>query len=579
MGRPLFHRPRSWPSFTVLHRELAQLAAQRNTYILRGLYALTVAVVGLSIVASFFNMAGRRLMSGYNAAGLYGVGDQLLDALLIFALISTGAVLPAMVVGSVTAEREQGTLDLMRVSRLTAGDIVLQKYLARLIPFGLFLLLLVPLAAVAYGLGGVSTGDLLGAVATLLSAVLRVAAIALLCSALCGSTLSAFLTAYLVILVLYVGVPVLWETVLWPHFYWDDDWLIWWVIGPWMDTTSVGGQIGYVCLLLLGLCGCLAWTCACLKRARQPRGALAKRLHSGLDKLLERLNAVAGNIRWGQRGGTLPDAAPVAWRERSRTAVCIPRHMFRLLCLVCVPTVFMLLFLTATSPAFYASPIGYSRDATELSIFLAMLWLPAALVPAVYVANLISGERSDQTLDVLLTTPIAPREILRQKMAAVRRVVLLVTLPIVMTILVECYGEYLRQGLIGEGLLYLAVALGSVLVFEAVIVWTALGCSLRVRRRSAVVMLTLVRLLGYAFVPLLLGYLVVTLSRHSSDLVWVMAVSPVGAFIASEFSELNDLSSILAAFAGLSLYLVLALVTRHRCYTQAAHLLHRTPRV
>jgi ABC-type transport system involved in multi-copper enzyme maturation permease subunit len=534
-------------------------------------------MLGLMVYSSVTRMAARAWAMVYS----YGIGGNLLQGVTVFALVSIAAVMPAMVVGSVTSEREQGTLDLMRISRLSAWDIVLQKYFARLVPFCTFLLLLVPFGAVAYSLGGVSVGDILEVIATLLSAVLRVAAIAMLCSALCRSTLAAFLAAYLSLFVLYAGLPLLWLWLSNTFYYFDDDWVELWIVGPWIDNSpSLGETIFHAGLLLVGLWACLAVTRVLLARPLRQRGAMAKQMHRRYDRIVERLNQFVGGVHWGSSKATLPDQAPVSWRERSRAAVCVPRHMFRLLCLVSVPTVIILMFIVALSDRFWWTSSSYHRDVEALSVFLMFLWLPAVLIPAVYVANLISGERSDQTLDVLLTTPLEPRDILRQKMAAVPRVVFLVALPLVATVLVEFWGEYVCHRMLGEGIIYLVLALGSIFIYEHLVVWIAMRSSLRTRRRSAVVLLTLIWILAFILVPLLLAVLI-GLAGHGDPFEFeeMLFMSPGGVFILAEFHVFDDEADYLVAgLSGLAIYFTIAMVIRYRCFATADRLLHRTPR-
>ncbi|NQU39779.1 MAG: ABC transporter permease [Lentisphaerae bacterium] len=566
-----------------MRRELAQLAAQRSTYIVRGIYASVTALVGAVVFYGILDSYTWRGNGTYGAAYMYGVGSQLLSGVGTMALISIVVVLPAMVVGSVTSEREQGTLDLMRISRLSPWDIVLQKYFARIVPFCTFLLLLVPLGAVAYSLGGVSVGDVLAAVITLLSAVLRVAAIALLCSAICRSTLSAFLAAYLSLLLLFVGVPFLWVAWLGHIFRMiDSDWILVWVFGPCLQQSPTSGEaLLYGALLLAGLYVTLTATRLFLARPRLQRGAVIKRLHLRYDRLVEWVNRFVGNVRWGGREASLPDGTPVAWRERSRAAVCMPRHMFRLFSLVCIPAGTLLVLLAASSGIFFCSGEGcyrHGREVGELALFILFLWLPAILVPAVYVANLISGERTDQTLDVLLTTPIEPRDILRQKMAAVPRLVLLVTAPIIMTIVVEFVGKYVRHGELGKGMLYLMLALGSIVVYEWLFVWVAMSCSLRSRRRAVVVMQTLLRILGLIVVPFLLMLLYgLVFGGGAFEHESMLFTSPTGLFILTELAGLDEAAHIAAGIVGLLAYGVIGWFTCLHCFSRASQLLHRTP--
>ncbi len=64
---------------------------------------------------------------------------------------------------------------------------------------------------------------------------------------------------------------------------------------------------------------------------------------------------------------------------------------------------------------------GNGRMLEELSITLFCLWILAALIVSVQASCLISGERSRQTLDVLLTSPLSGRDIVLEKMQGIRR--------------------------------------------------------------------------------------------------------------------------------------------------------------
>ena len=557
-----------------MRRELAQIAAQRTTYILRALYAAGVALFGLIYFYSVALRHGMQRMSayGYGYYGMgygYGMGRRMLTGIIGWSLGSVMVLLPAMVVGSVTSEREQGTLDLMRISRLSPWEIVLQKYFARLVPFCTFLLLLIPLCAVAYSLGGISVKDLIESMATLLSAVLRIAAVSLLCSALCSTTVSAFLSAYFMLFVIFAALPFFFYNVLRNAFgYYGSDWMELWVFGPWLNgSRSTADQAWYVIELMFGIVACLLCTCLLLGRTRRPRGAFAKRLHRWLDLWMERMNRLVGNVRWGGKEPSLPDANPVAWRERSRATVCIPRHMFRLLCLVSVPTFFILALIWIPHSIY-----RYSSSGEGFSFFLMCLWIPAVLVPAVYVANLISGERSDQTFDVLLTTPIEPYKIIQQKMAAVPRLVFLVTLPMIMTILAKFFCVYWGRDT-GKGIVYLLFSFSGILIYEWLVVWIALHASLRARRRSVVVLLTLVSVIGFICVPLLLAFLINMASDFDSE--GLFFLSPVGVFMFSEFD--CDMDYVLWVIVGLGAYFCVALKTCRYCMNNAERLLSRPP--
>ena len=98
----------------------------------------------------------------------------------------------------------------------------------------------------------------------------------------------------------------------------------------------------------------------------------------------------------------LPEAAPVAWRERRRNR---SSHWGWLLSLAPVVAVGLT---TALSRDRYAGPL------VQVVCFIA-LWLLALLRTIVVSTSLFCGERSRQTLDVLRTLPLTGAELVQQK--------------------------------------------------------------------------------------------------------------------------------------------------------------------
>ena len=123
------------------------------------------------------------------------------------------AFLPAMMSGVLTYEKERDSLALLFLTDLRPWEIILQKYLGRLIPMLTFLLLSMPLTALAYSLGGITLDDLIRSGYMVLLACLQVGAFSLMCSAWCRTSLSAFLCAYLGCGLFYLS-PVLFLAIL-----------------------------------------------------------------------------------------------------------------------------------------------------------------------------------------------------------------------------------------------------------------------------------------------------------------------------------------------------------------------------
>ena len=88
-------------------------------------------------------------------------------------------------------------MSLLLLTKLGSWTILLEKLLSRLVAMGSFLLLGLPLAAVAYSLGGVDVESIWKATYVLSVTSLQVASFALLCSTWFRTTSSAFVGTYL----------------------------------------------------------------------------------------------------------------------------------------------------------------------------------------------------------------------------------------------------------------------------------------------------------------------------------------------------------------------------------------------
>jgi len=102
----------------------------------------------------------------------------------------------------------------------------------------------------------------------------------------------------------------------------------------------------------------------------------------------------------------------VAWRETTKKSLGKARYIFRVFVLVLVPTTFFgFLVISDTSR-------GGSHEGAAFLFPLYGRWRYWFVHSG---ANAISSERSSQTLDVLLVTPMTGRDIIRQKTQALQR--------------------------------------------------------------------------------------------------------------------------------------------------------------
>jgi ABC-type transport system involved in multi-copper enzyme maturation permease subunit len=183
-------------SFPLLAKELTEAAARRRTYVIRVIYgALLFGAVALSMTQFLWT----------GGSEFSGLGDRILGDIVAFQFVALALFLPALMAGSITHEKERDSLALLLLTDLRPWSIVLQKYVGTLVPVLSFLLLSMPITAMAYALGGISAKDLIVNAMVLLLTALQIGALSLMLSAWCRTTVGAFIGTYFWTVVLYAG--------------------------------------------------------------------------------------------------------------------------------------------------------------------------------------------------------------------------------------------------------------------------------------------------------------------------------------------------------------------------------------
>ena len=400
----------------LLGKELVEQAARKRTYAVRATYA-TLLFVGFGL----FYAATNASYSGPGSwSALLGRGRMMFEYLMILQFLGIYLFLPAMMSGVITAEKERESLALLFLTEMGPWAILLQKYLGRLVPMFTFLLLSLPLMGVAYALGGVSTAHLLSGIYLLFLTCLQVGAFALMWSAFCRTTVAAVLITYVSGAVFYLFRPMGWLS-LWymgmGYGYYGyrlagPDEATFSFSPPWIFFTNRNPTFAFPVWLSTILFLLLARAFLTQRAFVRPRNRLLE-WFKRLDQFMTRLNKHFGNIVLIKDKMTLPDMEPVAWRETTKKSLGKPHYIFRVFVLVLVPTSFLGFLVISDSSR------GGGNGSAALLVF--GLWTLTTLVLSVQGANAISTERSSQTLEVLLTTPMTGRDIVRQKTKALRR--------------------------------------------------------------------------------------------------------------------------------------------------------------
>ena len=382
----------------LLAREMTQQAARVRTYVFRAVY-----IVVLCAFAGFFLLELINDTTG-SPLDIIGQGGNLFMVVVGVQFFGIYLLLPAMACGAITREKERDTLTLMLTTRLGPSTIVLEKLLARLVPVWMFLITSLPVMGLAYSLGGLSQPFIWGGFWILTITAIQIASVALLCSVWFASTVSAFLFTYGIVFVWSLGMPIangLFDITR------NYD-LIFTFFPPYHFINPMGGKSFpdvFVDTLPILVCSLVLLVIArglLVVRATPRHRDQPEYVHSGQTKKADK--SLSPRIR--MQG--LPDDEPVAWRETQFAPLSRPWHL-------------LLLFLFVESPTLFCCFVllfawRYDEYVVTCLFFYCSWWTAAALLVIAKASSLAPSERSKQTLDILLSTPMTGRQIVAEKM-------------------------------------------------------------------------------------------------------------------------------------------------------------------
>ena len=463
--------------FPLLSKELTEQAAQRRTYVIRVLYACAL-FVGAYVM--FSDILSSRTSSAF---AVLGQGREMFDAIVWLEFIGIYLFMPAMASGVIAIEKERNTLGTLLLTRLGPMTIVLEKYLSRLIPLFTFVLLSLPLMAFTYSLGGVTQREFWTSVLLLTLSGMQVGALAVACSAFARTAAGAFVGTYLLGLFVHFLLP-------------PCSGLAQFQVQREGNPESVAG---YALLSLFSIGAFLmAARVFLVERAfLEPRNLLLEIFRS-LDQFFSDLNKnLAGGVVLVNDDQSLPADRPIAWRETQKKSLGTVRYLFRVLSAIETPLL-VVLVLTAG-----ASTSGRTAVAPVL---LAIVWVIALLLVAVKATSVVAGERSRQTLDVLLVTPLSGADLLKQKASGVRRLVAVLWIPFFTIYGFEwSWAESQRQTLAADNLLYLAGSVLTVLIYLPLLGWISMWLGVVIRSQTRAIIVSIALIFAWVAVPLVAG--------------------------------------------------------------------------
>lgn len=608
-----FHLP-------LLTRELIEQSNRRRTYVFRVIYA--VALFGLTSW-TIWSEVGEVWASGNRAILGMGIGRTVLDSVVQLQFAGIYLFLPALVCGSITSEKERETLGLLMVTRLGPWTILFEKLLARLVPMTGYLLLSLPLLAVARTLGGVSAGDIFWAAITLCVTMVLVASFALMWSVLARTTASALVLTYVTgAMLAFFGNGIVVATIeglaslltlnftpnsfssgAYPYtrelFLLQNSPQSAYLLGSFafsgmalfelgqMTSSAVAGYLLLPSVLAAGAClGIARWQF--WRRAFPTAGNFIPKLLRWFDDFFHRINQnrLTRGIVLVRDKNTLPLFKPVAWRETVKKSLGSTRYLVRLLVLLelpLLPIVSMMLFdliegrqLVLPRPAGVVYPV----------------WFFAVLFVSVHATGTIANERSHQTLDVLLSTPLTSREIVSQKLAGVWKLCFVLAIPFATALLYELMTTAEASHPImpiatspWTGLGYtqpvyrrwphLFWSIASFLVYLPLMAWLGLWLSLRMASRLRALVTQILLMVAICAIPLLFVSPLRGVMTTGSMI--AVVISPLAALMQIELHSVpfDETTRTVTLALNMALWAGVACWLRFQCYRRFAELTGR----
>lgn len=478
-----------WP---LLGKELLEQAAKKQMYLLRVVYA--VLLFGAFCIYYFQHLAEGEVLTLGRGLGPFAflVSAQFV-AILLF--------LPPLMAGAIAQEKERDTLGLLFLTDLSPWELILQKYIGRLIPMLTLLFLSLPLLAVAYSLGGVSTAMLCSSAVSLFATTLVVGALALECSAHQATTFSALVRTWGLCLVfamcclqsplrLLMAMPF--RGVVRPASLM--------FIFPLLTMVGVYLVVTFVLLLRARL---ILEPRAFLQR-RNPFAQQFKQVDQywkdvrKLTRALLRTRDREAHVLAEQviRRQTESDFTPHRWSPGGflLSGMQVPNLLAFSIIVGFIVFIFLFfsMMIDAKNAALYVVTYG--------------LWILALLTLPIQSANAVASERMNERLGPILTTPLTAPEILEDWMIPVRRWIQFLTRPLLVLFALEAFVKYKtidptdpRGNIV---LLYLAISILTVLIYPRLVQWSCLYIGLRVRSQLRAMMTAFFAVAALSIVPL-----------------------------------------------------------------------------
>jgi ABC-type transport system involved in multi-copper enzyme maturation permease subunit len=527
----------------LLTREMLQQAQRRSTYIIRVSAAVGLTAVALIVLAEQWWRFGHN----QNPFALLGGGRYLLESVVYTLFTGIYGLLPLLSCGAITDERERNSLDLLLLTKLGPWTIIFEKILSRLLLMVALVLLSLPILAFAYSLGGVDDWMLLATVWLLFLASFHVIALSVLASTICRSTIVAYLLTCGLGMLVILAPPLIEEAGLMriQHEYRMFPPVVFEVM-VWRISPSFAVLFDVTLPLTLVSFGAVALSRFYLTQPAPLSGAgrtklLLKMLDAVICRALSRMKRSPHTLAAGRR---LPVERPLVWKETFSGMLRNVRHRRY----VTVATTILILL-----GCWWAATEGPYADEELALVYFATAGLIAMAVVA-RAATLFSSERSRQTLDILLVTPMTNRQLLQDKFGGINQMIAVVAVPLL--VLLVCDGlikEFIwsaarhnrryDDGYEFSFWLYLISQIVTVWIYLQMLAWLSVLVGLKIRRPIAAMITSLAAIFAWGTLPIVVTVMYFEffrIGRSDFSMMYLLS-SPFPYLLLNQVGELREL--------------------------------------
>lgn len=174
---------------------------------MRGGRAFVVLLAYVLVLIGLLYFVTRVLQLGDDPQGWQQIGKTLWLTFLFGQMVVITLISPGLTAGAISSEREQGTLDLLLLTRMSSFSIVLGKFLGAIGQMLLIILAGLPVIAVVFFFGGVSPGEMAIGYIVILATGIGYSSLGLLASGMSKRASHAVPRAYIFMLVLLAIIP------------------------------------------------------------------------------------------------------------------------------------------------------------------------------------------------------------------------------------------------------------------------------------------------------------------------------------------------------------------------------------